>query len=57
MLEDIKTYSETAKAKGKNFSFESMCMGLILQQQKMINDLLCKLLVKKGSNLGYHHET
>ena len=43
MLEDIKTYSETAKAKGKNFSFESMCMGLILQQQKMINELLCKL--------------
>jgi hypothetical protein len=43
MLEDIKTYSETAKAKGKNFSFESICMGLILQQQKMINELLCKL--------------
>jgi hypothetical protein len=40
MLEEIKTYSETAKAKGKNFSFESMCMGLILQQQKMINDTL-----------------
>lgn len=39
MLEDIKAYSETAKAKGKNFSFESMCMGLILQQQKMINEL------------------
>jgi hypothetical protein len=48
MLEDIKTYSETAKAKGKNFSFESMCMGLILQQQKMINELLCKLSAKKA---------
>ncbi len=47
MLEDIKTYSETAKAKGKNFSFESMCMGLILQQQKMINELLCKLLANQ----------
>ena len=47
MLEDIKAYSETAKAKGKNFSFESMCMGLILQQQKMINELLCKLSAKK----------
>ncbi|MGB8640656.1 MAG: hypothetical protein WCD28_00090 [Nitrososphaeraceae archaeon] len=46
MLEDIKAYSETAKAKGKNFSFESMCMGLILQQQKMINELLCKLSKK-----------
>jgi hypothetical protein len=48
MLEDIKAYSETAKAKGKNFSFESMCMGLILQHQKMINELLCKLSAKKA---------
>jgi hypothetical protein len=56
MLEDIKIYSETAKAKGKNFSFESMCMGLILQQQKMINELLCKLSAKKEINLGYHSE-
>ena len=48
MLEDVKAYSETAKAKGKNFSFESMCMGLILQQQKMINELLCKLSAKKA---------
>ena len=48
MLEDIKAYSETAKAKGKNFSFESMCMGLILQQQKMINELLYKLSAKKA---------
>jgi hypothetical protein len=48
MLEDIKAYSETAKAKGKNFSFESMCIGLILQQQKMINELLCKLSAKKA---------
>jgi hypothetical protein len=47
MLEYVKAYSETAKAKGKNFSFESMCMGLILQQQKMINELLCKLSAKK----------
>ncbi len=57
MLEDIKAYSETAKAKGKNFSFESMCMGLILQQQKMINEQLCKLSAKKGINLGYPYET
>ena len=57
MLEDIKAYSETAKAKGKNFSFESMCMGLVLQQQKMINELLCKLTTKKSINLGYHHES
>ena len=47
MLEDIKTYSEATKAKGKYFSFESMCMGLILQQQKMINELLCKLLANQ----------
>lgn len=57
MLEEIKTYSETAKAKGKNFSFESMCMGLILQQQKMINEILCKLSAKKGINSKYHHGT
>lgn len=42
MLEDIKTYSETAKARGKNFSFESMCLALIIQQQKMINELFGK---------------
>jgi hypothetical protein len=50
MLEDIKTYSEATKAKGKYFSFESMCMGLILQQQKMINELLCKLLANQHEN-------
>lgn len=42
MLEDIKAYSETAKAKGKNFSFESMCLALIIQQQKMLNELFGK---------------
>jgi hypothetical protein len=48
MLDDIiDTYSETVRAKGKNFSFESMCMGLILQQQRIINELLCKLSSKK----------
>jgi hypothetical protein len=57
MLEDIKTYSETANVKGKNFSFESMCMGLILQQQKMINEILCKLSTNKGVSSGNHHET
>ena len=56
MLEDIKAYSGTAKAKGKNFSFESMCMGLILQQQKMINELLCKLSAKKGINSVHHYK-
>ena len=56
MLEDIKAYSGTAKAKGKNFSFESMCMGLILQQQKVINELLCKLSVKKGINSVHHYK-
>jgi hypothetical protein len=47
MLEDIKTYSESAKSKGENFSFESMCMALIIQQQKMINELLSKLSKSK----------
>lgn len=42
MLGDIKAYSETAKAKGKNFSFESMCLALIMQQQKMLNELFGK---------------
>jgi hypothetical protein len=48
MLEDIKVYSESAKAKGESSSFESMCMTLIIQQQKMINELLDKLSTKKG---------
>jgi hypothetical protein len=48
MLEDIKVYSESAKAKGENSSFESMCMALIIQQQKTINELLDKLSTKKG---------
>jgi hypothetical protein len=47
MLEDIKTYSESAKSKGENFSFESMCMTLIIQQQKMINELLGKISKRK----------
>jgi hypothetical protein len=40
-------YSESVKAKGENFSFESMCMALIIQQQKTINELLNKLSTKK----------
>jgi hypothetical protein len=53
MLEDIKVYSESAKAKGENFSFESMCMALVIQQQKMINELLYKLSTKKGDQFRY----
>lgn len=45
--DNIDTYSCTVTAKGKNFLFESMCMGLILQQQKMINELLYKHLVRE----------
>jgi hypothetical protein len=26
-------------SRGKNFSFESMCLALIIQQQKMLNEL------------------
>jgi hypothetical protein len=42
MLEDTKVSSASAKAKGEVFSFESMCMALIIRQQKMINELLNK---------------
>jgi hypothetical protein len=48
MLEDVKRYSETAKVKGENFSFESMCMILlIIQQQRMIKRLIRELSNKK----------
>lgn len=40
MIEDIRSYSESAKTKGKVFSFESMCMVLVIRQQKMIKELL-----------------
>lgn len=45
--DNIDTYSSTVTAKGKDFSFESMCMKLILQQQKMINEILYKRPVKE----------
>jgi hypothetical protein len=48
MLDGVKIYSESAKAKGENFSFESVCMALIIQQQKMINELLSMLSTKKS---------
>jgi hypothetical protein len=50
MLEDVKRHSETAKVKGvkgDNFSFESMCMVLIIQQQRMIKRLIKELSNKK----------
>jgi hypothetical protein len=36
-------YSECASAKGENSSAESLFLILILQQQKMINELIAKL--------------
>ena len=36
-------YSECVNAKGENFSAESLFLILILQQQKMINELMAKL--------------
>jgi len=38
-----KDYIRTAVSKGENYSAESLFMLLILQQQKMINELIDKL--------------
>jgi len=38
-----KGYSDCVNAKGENSSAESLFLNLILQQQKMINELMAKL--------------
>jgi hypothetical protein len=38
-----KDYIRAAISKGENFSAESLFMLLVLQQQKMINELIAKL--------------
>jgi len=43
MFGENKDYSECVKAKGKNFSTESLFLILIVQQQKMINELMAML--------------
>jgi len=47
MLDDVKIYSQCVEAKGKNFSFESLCMTLIIQQQNMINELFSRISKKE----------
>ena len=48
-----KEYAECMNAKGENFSAESLFLTLILQQQKMINELIAKLRDNKKDN-KYH---
>jgi hypothetical protein len=40
MLNECRNYGDAAIAKGDNYSTESLFMVLILQQQKMINQLI-----------------
>jgi len=44
MLNECRKYGDAAIAKGDNYSTESLFMALILQQQKMINQLIKKLV-------------
>jgi hypothetical protein len=45
MLDECKRkeYFDCANNKGKNFSAESLFLILLLQQQKMINELIARL--------------
>jgi hypothetical protein len=43
MLNECKKYGVAAIAKGDNYSTESLFMALILQQQKMISQLINRL--------------
>jgi hypothetical protein len=40
MLNECRKYGDAAKAKGDNYSTESLFLALLLQQQKMINQLI-----------------
>lgn len=44
MLDECRKYGDAAIAKGDNYSTESLFMALLLQQQKMINQLINKLV-------------
>jgi hypothetical protein len=44
MLNECRKYGDAAIAKGDNYSTESLFMVLILQQQKMINQLIATAL-------------
>ena len=43
MLNECRKYGDGAIAKGDNYLTESLFMALVLQQQKMINQLINKL--------------
>ena len=46
-----KDYIRAAVSKGENYSHESLFMLLVLQQQKMINELIAKISeCKKSQN-------
>ena len=47
MLNECRKYGDAAISKGDNHSTESLVMALILQQQKMINQLIKKLVQQK----------
>jgi hypothetical protein len=44
MLNECRKYGDATIAKGDNYSTESLFMVLILQQQKMINQLIATAL-------------
>jgi len=43
MLNECRKYGDAAIGKGDNYSTESLFMALILQQQKMISQLINRL--------------
>jgi hypothetical protein len=47
MLNERMNFGDAAIAKGDNYSTESLFMLLILQQQKMINQLIKKLVQRE----------
>ena len=49
MMEDCNKYANVIKAKGDPFTKESLFIALILEQQKMIKELITKFLVNSES--------
>jgi len=47
MLNECQKYGDAAIAKDDNYSTESLFMALLLQQQKMINQLINKLVQRE----------
>jgi len=54
MLNECRKYGDAAIAKGDNYSTESLFMVLILQQQKMINQLIKKLSRSQNETIKYY---